>query len=80
MAVEFTDCISAKKVILPPYECPDYDTIQSDGVAPVMLELWGIQSAPLFPSFSGQLWPGVVAPDRFLSMDQIEVNCMLVLN
>ena len=26
------------------------------------------------------LWPGVVAPDRVLSMGQIEVNCILMLN
>ena len=29
---------------------------------------------PLLP---GPLWPGVVAPDRVLSMGQIELNCML---
>ena len=48
----------------------DYDTKQSDGVAPVMLELWGMWSTPsLLP---GPLWPGVVAPERVLFMDQIE--------
>ena len=25
-------------------------------------------------------WPGVVAPDRVLSMGQIELNCVLMLN
>ena len=29
-----------------PNECPGYDTKQSDGEAPVILELWGIQSFP----------------------------------
>ena len=28
----------------------------------------------------GPLWPGVVVPDRFLSMGQIELNCLLMLN
>ena len=27
-------------------ECPDYDTKQYDGVAPVLLELWGMRSIP----------------------------------
>ena len=29
-----------------------------------MLELWGMRGNPLFPSLSGQLWPGAVAPDK----------------
>ena len=45
-----------------------------------MLELWGMWSAPLWPSLPGSLWPGVVAPDRVLSMGQIEVNYILMLN
>ena len=28
----------------------------------------------------GPLCPGVVIPDRDLSMDQIELNCVLMLN
>ena len=47
----------------PNNECPRSDTKQSDGDVPVMLELWGIWSAPLFPSFPGPLWSGVVATD-----------------
>ena len=31
---EYTKCISV--------ECPRYDTKQSDGEAPVMLDLWGM--------------------------------------
>ena len=57
-----------------------YDTKQSDGEVPVMLELWGMQSTPSLPSLPGPLWPRVVAPDRVLSMSQIEVNCVLMLN
>ena len=40
-----------------------------------MLELWGMRSVPLLPSLPGPLWPGVLAPDRILSMGQIEQNC-----
>ena len=47
-------------------ECPKYDTKQSDGEVPVMLELWGMQSTPSLPSLPGPLCPGVVAPDRVL--------------
>ena len=28
-----------------------------------MLGLWGMRTTPLFPSLSGPLWPGMVAPD-----------------
>ena len=49
------------------------DTKQSDGEAPLMLELWGIQSTTLLPFFPGPLWLGVVAYDRILSMGQIEL-------
>ena len=45
-----------------------------------MLELWGMQSTSLLPSLPGPLWPGVVAPDRVLSMGQIELNCDTKLN
>ena len=36
------------------------------------MELWGMQSTPSLPSLPGQLWPGVLAADRVLSMGQIE--------
>ncbi len=39
-------------------ECPAYDTKQSDGEVPVMLELWGIRSISSLPSLPGPLWPG----------------------
>ena len=45
-----------------------YDTKQSDGEVPVMLELWEMRSTPSLPLLPGPLWPGVVAPDRALSM------------
>ena len=51
-----------------PNECPGCDTKQSDGEVPVMLGLWGMQSTPSLPLLPGSLWPGMVAPDRALSM------------
>ena len=66
-AVEYTNCISP-------------DTKQSGGKVPVMLELWGIQSTPLLPSLAGSLCPWVVAPQRILSMSEIELYCVLMLN
>ena len=62
------------------YKCPGYNSKQSDGEAPVMLKLLGIQSAPSLTSLQGALWPGVVAPDRVLSMGQIEFNRAITLN
>ena len=38
-----------------------------------MLELWAMQSNPSFSSLQGPLLPGVVAPNRVLSMGQIEL-------
>ena len=55
--------------VRPPHnECPGYDTKQSDGEVPAGLELWGMRGTPSLPSLPGPLWPGVVAPDRALSM------------
>ena len=59
---------------------PGYDAKQSDGEVPVMVELWRMQSTPSLPSLPGPLWPGVVAPNRDLSMVQIELKCVLMLN
>ena len=67
-----TPTASLQRGKTPPNKCPVYDTKQSDGVAPVMLELWGMRSTPLSPSFPGPLWLGVAAPDRVLSTDQKE--------
>ena len=78
-AVEYTDCISTEGEDSP-NECPRYYTKQSDGEAPVMLELWEMRSTPLLPSLSGPLWPGFVVPDRVISMGQIVLNCVIMLN
>ena len=68
-AVEYTDCFSAEGYDPPPPNgCPGYDTKQSDGEVPVMLELSGMRSTPSLPLLPGPLWPGMVAPDRVLSM------------
>ena len=56
-----------------PNEYPGYESKPSDGEAPVMLKVWGMQSTSLLLSLPGPFWPGVVAPDRILSMGQIEV-------
>ena len=39
-----------------------------------------MQSTPSLPSHPGPLRPGVVAPDRVLSMGQIELNIEFMLN
>ena len=54
-AVEYTD------------ECSGYDTKQSDGEVPVILELWEMWNTPSLPLLSGLLWLGMVASDRALS-------------
>ena len=52
-------------------ESPRYDTKQSYGEVPVMLQLLGMQNTLSLPSLPCPLWPRVVAPDRTLSMSQI---------
>ena len=45
-----------------------------------MLELWEMQSTYSLPLLQGPHWPGVIAPVKVLSMGQIEVNCVLIVN
>ena len=71
-AVEYTDWISSEKEDSLK-ECSGYGTKQSDGEAPVMLELWEKWSTPSLPSLPGPLRPGAVAPERVLSRGQIEL-------
>ena len=78
-AVEYTNCYFAQGQD-PTNKCPGYDTKQSDGEIPVMLELWGMQSTLSLTSLPGPLCPRVVAPDRILSMGQIVLNCLFMLN
>ena len=56
-----------------------YDTKQSDGEVPAMLELWGMQSTPSLPSLPGPLWPGVVAPDKGPIYGLNRINSILIL-
>ena len=46
------------------------DPEQYYGEAPIMLELWRMWSTPSLP---GPLWSEAVAPDRVLSLGQIEL-------
>ena len=54
-------------------DCPRYDIEQSNGEAPIILELWEMWSTSSLPLFRGLFMPGVVAPERVLSMGQIEL-------
>ena len=63
-----------------PNEFPGCDTKKSDGEVSVMLELLGMWSTPSLPLLSGPLWPRMVTPDRGLSIGQIDLNCVLMLN
>ena len=71
-AVVYTDCTS-----MTPDECLGYDTKQSDGEVPTMLGLWEIRSTPSLLLFPGPLRPGMVTPDRALSMGWIELTAFL---
>ena len=45
-----------------------------------ILKLWGMWITPSLLSLPGPLWPGVVAPDRVLSMGEIKLNCLRMIN
>ena len=62
------DCFSVERQDPSTNKCPRYDTKQSDGEVPVMLQVWVMRSASSLPSLSGPLYPTVIAPDRVLSM------------
>ena len=68
-AAEYTNCISAEGLDFH-RECTVFDTKQSEGETPVVLELWGVLSIPSLTSLSCLLTPRVVAPDKV----QIELN------
>ena len=44
-----------------------------------MLELWGMRCTPSLASLTGPFSPGVVAPDRVLSIGQTELSCVLII-
>ena len=58
-----------RRVRPPPNECPGNDTKQPDSEVSIMLKFWGMWSTPSLPFIEGPLWPGMVAPDRYLSME-----------
>ena len=64
-AIKYINCIYAEGVDL------IYDIKLSDGEAP-LLELWVMWSISSWPLLPGWLRPGVVAPERLLSLGQIE--------
>ena len=72
-AVEYTDCTSAEGYDSP-NECPVYDAKQSDG------DFGEYRVTLQNKSLPGPLWPGMVASDSVLSMGQIELNSVLILN
>ena len=39
-----------------------------------------MRSTPSLPSLPGPLWPVVIAPNRVISVGQIELNSVLMLN
>ena len=45
-----------------------------------MQEFGGMRSTLSWPSLADPLSPGLVAPVMVLSMGQIELNCVLMLN
>ena len=59
--------------------CPGYDTKQSDGEVPAVLELWGMRSTPSLPSLPGSLWPSMVAPDKGPIYGLNRTNSILML-
>ena len=71
-SVEYIEYISAEGKDSP-QRVSWYDTKQSNGQAPVILEIWGMWCTPLLPSLPGSHWPGLVALDRVLCMGQIEL-------
>ena len=78
-AAEYIDCISAEGKDSS-NECPGYNPKQSDGGAPIMQELCEMQSTPSLSLLPSSLRLKGVVPDRVLSMSQIELNCILMLN
>ena len=64
-----------KGMISLPNEYSGYDTKQSHGEALVMLKLWGMPSTPSLPSLQG-----VVTPEWFLFMGQVDLKFVITLN
>ena len=78
--VQSAGALLLRRGITPCNECPGYDIKQSNGEAPVMLELWEMWSNCSLTSLPGPLSHGQVASDRVLSMDQIELTCVMFIS
>ena len=52
----------------PPKECPRYDAKQYDGEAPVMCSAFPKTPTSSLALLPGPLCPGMIAPDRALTM------------
>ena len=63
---------SLQSVKAPTNECAVYDIKLSYSEA-TALEISGMRSTPLLPLHQASLWPVLLAPDRVLSMAQIEL-------
>ena len=61
-----------RRVRQPPNECPVYDTKQFDSKTPA-LDQCRMESNISLPLFFDLFCPGVVVPDRVLSMGQINL-------
>ena len=94
-AKEYTDSIASPvdwgcrihwvhlcKEIRPTYPTSVLDITENNlpGKFPGMLELWGMWSICSLPSLPSPFWPEVVTPDRALSISQIKLSCVLMLN
>ena len=79
LELQYTLTASLQRSKTPPMSVL-YMTLNNHGEAPVMLKLKGMQSTPSLLLLPGSLWPGVVASDRVLSIGQIELKYVLMLN
>ena len=52
--------------------CSEYDIKPFDGKSPA-LEIWEMRGPPLLPLPPSSHWPRVAAPNRVLSMNQLEL-------
>ena len=66
--------------VKPPQWMSCYDTKQSDGEVPVMLELCRMRSTPSLPWLPGPLWPGVLVTDTGPIYGLNRTNGILKLN
>ena len=73
-AIEYIDNFSASGLDPIHNEGSRYDTKQSDGEVPVMLELWRMQSTSSLPLLPSPLWSGVVAVGWLVGFNGISIS------